>query len=414
MAAKSSSFKKVLENQSVGDDIVMSENIDHVVTAGGDGNSQSFKQVLGDGALGNDLLMDSVIHHAETSGSGHDTHFTLTTPQISDDDADSDESAEEMYSTMVDAATPKGDATPGAAAAAHSDQEGPQVARIRSHSGNTLSPDERRNCIIDVPLPDDTTPGGPGARATTTDTMDAVDMKEGNLQVAEAVVHFESKLSEEWDIYSSEGLFDGRGTKGRHELLDWLQANDLGDLKIGAALIHKKYTKNTFKFLNAQDMSAVMADLLHKDKIALSTPQMMRLKAAQAELSRTAQAQARSKQHYRHTRSDYTYAIDREFFETTTQTVTRIGGSRVGKSSIKDVVLGRQFDADKFPTIRMGAHPECYVTAVGSDGRIECRYNVWDCPGQKALEHIPPLYLTGVFHRSIENFVEKSSAKNFS
>eukprot|EP01083_Nonionella_stella_P232341 819755_1 len=76
----------------------------------------------------------------------------------------------------------------------------------------------------------------------------------------------------------------------------------------------------------------------------------------------------------------------------TAQTITIIGASRVGKSSIKDVVIGDKFNAEKSPTIRMTEIPQSYSRQIGN---LKVKYNIWDCPGQKVLQHIPVLYITG-------------------
>jgi len=102
--------------------------------------------------------------------------------------------------------------------------------------------------------------------------------------------------------------------------------------------------------------------------------------------------------------SEYVFSVDLNEFYSTSQTITIIGGSRVGKSSLKDIIAGRKFDENKFPTIRMNEDPDTYIATISrlkraqsavSKQDIEVKYHIWDCPGQKALEHIPPLYITG-------------------
>eukprot|EP01084_Bolivina_argentea_P149375 260938_1 len=187
------------------------------------------------------------------------------------------------------------------------------------------------------------------------------------------------------------------------ELIEWLQKNDLSDIK--DALIKKRYTLLTFKYLNTDDMDAVIEDLKTDSNIKLTVPQILRFKSAVKKLSTTSKSKPASR-HYKNSKSDYTYSVDLNQFYATTQTITIIGGSRVGKSSIKDVITGRKFDENKFPTIRMTEQPELYIAkikrarsaTVGSKFKqkdIEVKYHIWDCPGQKALEHIPVLYITG-------------------
>ena len=92
-----------------------------------------------------------------------------------------------------------------------------------------------------------------------------------------------------------------------------------------------------------------------------------------------------------------------------TQTITIIGASRVGKSCLKDVISGKKFDENHFPTIRMTEIPQTVSKTIhrvkksvssiidpAAHQDIMVNYHIWDCPGQKLLEHIPPLYLTGM------------------
>ena len=178
------------------------------------------------------------------------------------------------------------------------------------------------------------------------------------------------------------------------ELREWLKQNDLLDIE--ETLSAKKYTVVTFKYLNDSDIDAVIDDL------KLTIPQKMRFKAAIKQLSATPRKKSR---HYKNTKSEYVYSVDLNDFYSTTQTITIIGGSRVGKSSLKDVIVGRKFDENKFPTIKMKEQPELYISKIKrmrsqssahqSEKEITARYHIWDCPGQKALENIPPLYITG-------------------
>merc|ERR1712228_178311 len=56
-------------------------------------------------------------------------------------------------------------------------------------------------------------------------------------------------------------------------------------------------------------------------------------------------------------------------------------------------IVGNTFNPNKFPTIRMPETPPTLKKEL-CDG-IFVEYKLWDCPGQKALEHLPPLYITG-------------------
>eukprot|EP01084_Bolivina_argentea_P173245 300067_1 len=202
-------------------------------------------------------------------------------------------------------------------------------------------------------------------------------------------IDFPLALHEEKEVEVADGL------------IEWLQKNNLSDIQ--DALINKKYNLLTFQYLNEDDMDAVVDDLKTDDQINMTVPQILRFKSAVKKLSAT--KSSKPAQHYKNTESQYTYSIDLNQFYSTTQTITIIGGSRVGKSSIKDVIMGGTFDQNKFPTIRMKENPEEYIATIARQrsrassqpprDAIEVKYHVWDCPGQKALEHIPPLYITG-------------------
>ena len=192
------------------------------------------------------------------------------------------------------------------------------------------------------------------------------------------------------------------------DLIEWCQSNDLADIQ--HALTKKKYTLQVLKYLNDDDMEEVIKDLKQDNNIKLSVPQVLRFKAGVKKLQESPSSNSNklAPRHVKAKKSHYTYSIDLNEFYSTTQTITIIGGSRVGKSSIKDVVMGRKFDENKFPTIRMNEQPELYIKKIknklkrsqsapspGND--ITVKYHIWDCPGQKALEHIPPLYITGIY-----------------
>lgn len=203
-------------------------------------------------------------------------------------------------------------------------------------------------------------------------------------------------------------------TQDNDELIEWLQENDLADIQ--HALIQRKYRLLTLKYLNDEDLDAVIEDLATPsdkfDDVKLTVPQKLRFKAAVKKLVSQPPKKGKSR-HYKSSKSEYTYSVDLKEFYSTTQTITIIGGSRVGKSSLKDVIMGRKFDKDKFPTIRMTEKPELFMKQIKRMKRaqsapeprkdINVKYHIWDCPGQKALEHIPPLYLTGLVVFAVKN-----------
>jgi len=99
--------------------------------------------------------------------------------------------------------------------------------------------------------------------------------------------------------------------------------------------------------------------------------------------------------------------------------ITIIGHARCGKTSLKNALFGREFKDMTFPTVTAPPKPAIMMKKLAivdegdeerkeddddednapdaPDGEVDVQYEIWDTPGQKVLEYIPPLYITGSF-----------------
>eukprot|EP01083_Nonionella_stella_P011134 31651_1 len=84
-------------------------------------------------------------------------------------------------------------------------------------------------------------------------------------------------------------------------------------------------------------------------------------------------------------------------FKVSGQKITVIGHARTGKTSLKNALFGRQFEDMTFPTVKAPLKPTLVVKPFNFGNDMNVEYEVWDTPGQKLLEYIPPLYITGSF-----------------
>lgn len=101
-------------------------------------------------------------------------------------------------------------------------------------------------------------------------------------------------------------------------------------------------------------------------------------------------------------------------FTVSGQKITIIGHARCGKTSLKNALFGRDFEEMTFPTVTAPPKPAVVVRKInildhGDDGKlngdedtapdleVDVEYEIYDTPGQKVLEYIPPLYITGSF-----------------
>ena len=99
-------------------------------------------------------------------------------------------------------------------------------------------------------------------------------------------------------------------------------------------------------------------------------------------------------------------------FTVSGQKITIIGHARTGKTSLKNALFGRDFKDMTFPTVKAPPKPTIVVKPLKiieehdndnapdlaeDDADVNVQYEIWDTPGQKVLEYIPPLYITGSF-----------------